>query len=141
MREISFLKQNILEYLDFKGITKYKFYTETGVSNGVLSQKSGISEENILRVLSCYKDINPTWLFTGQGEMILSDSYPISKESIPDIVSERPFQAYESDKDEVIKQLKERLVDKEEVIILLRSEVKRLKSLLDIDSGGQTKSA
>jgi hypothetical protein len=141
MQEKSLIKKNILEYLEIKGLTKYKFYQQTGITRGVLDQNNGMSEENTARIIAYFKDINPIWLLTGQGEMILSNSYPIPKESIPDIVAERPFQAYESDKDEVIKQLKERLIDKEEVIILLRSEVKRLKSLLDIDSGGQTKSA
>ena len=36
MREISILKENILKYLEFKGISKYEFYQKTGVSNGIL---------------------------------------------------------------------------------------------------------
>lgn len=73
MREISLIKKNILHYLDYKGITKYKFYELTGVSNGVLSQKGGFSEENTLRFLSCFKDVNPHWLLTGKGTMLLTD--------------------------------------------------------------------
>ena len=72
MREISIIKQNILQYLDYKGVSKYEFYQKTGVSNGVLSQKSGISEDNILRFLSYYKDVNPEWLLTGDGNMLRS---------------------------------------------------------------------
>lgn len=70
MREISFLKQNILKYLDFKGITKYEFYQKTGISNGILSQKNGLSEDSIMRFLSYYTEINPEWLLTGNGEML-----------------------------------------------------------------------
>jgi phage repressor protein C with HTH and peptisase S24 domain len=70
MREISFLKQNILKYLEFKGVSKYEFYQKTGVSNGILSQKNGLSEENTLRFLSYYKDVNPEWLITGKGNML-----------------------------------------------------------------------
>ena len=69
-REISIIKERILQYLDFKGISKYKFYQETGVTNGVLSQKNGISEENILRFLNYYTDISSEWLLTGKGEML-----------------------------------------------------------------------
>lgn len=72
MREISLIKKNILKYLDFKGVSKYEFYKHTGVSNGVLSQSSGMSEENTLRFLNYYKDVNPTWLITGEGEMIFN---------------------------------------------------------------------
>lgn len=74
MREKSIIKENILQYLDFKNISKYEFYQKTGVSNGVLSQKSGMSEENTVRFLSYYKDVNPEWLLTGKGEMLKTDN-------------------------------------------------------------------
>lgn len=41
------------------------------MSNGILSQKNGLSEENQLRFLSYYTDINPTWLLTDKGEMLV----------------------------------------------------------------------
>lgn len=70
MREKSIIKENIIKYLDFKNVSKYKFYKKTGVSNGVLSQKTGLSEDNTLKFLSYYKDVNPEWLLTGKGEML-----------------------------------------------------------------------
>ncbi|MBW7838435.1 MAG: hypothetical protein H3C36_02100 [Chitinophagaceae bacterium] len=70
MREKSIIKKNIMQYLDSKGISKYEFYQKTGVSNGVLSQGSGMSEENILRFLNYYDDISPEWLLTGKGSMV-----------------------------------------------------------------------
>lgn len=70
MREISPIKQNILKYLDSIGVSKYEFYQKTGISNGILSQKNGLSEDNILRLLSYYTDINPEWLITGKGSML-----------------------------------------------------------------------
>ena len=47
MRDFSVLKQRILQYLDFKGITKYECYKNTGITNGVLSQPNGMSEDNL----------------------------------------------------------------------------------------------
>lgn len=73
MREISILKQRILEYLAFKGISKYECYKNTGITNGVLSQNNGMSEENLLRFLSCYSDVNPTWLILGKGNMLIEE--------------------------------------------------------------------
>jgi phage repressor protein C with HTH and peptisase S24 domain len=70
MREFSIIKKNILKYLDFKGVSKYEFYSKTGISNGILSQSNGISEDNILKFLSYYRDINVKWLITGEGEMM-----------------------------------------------------------------------
>lgn len=79
MREISIVKQNILQFLDFKGISKYEFYQKTGISNGILSQSNGISEDNILKFLSYYSEINTSWLFTGKGSMLKGD-LPIEKD-------------------------------------------------------------
>ena len=58
MRDFSILKQRILQYLDFKGITKYECYKNTGITNGVLSQPNGMSEDNLLKFLSYYSDIS-----------------------------------------------------------------------------------
>ena len=71
-RDFSVIKRRILQYLELKGITKYAFYRDTGTTNGVLSQPNGISEENLLRFLSYYNDVNPIWLLTGEGEILLS---------------------------------------------------------------------
>ena len=71
-QEKSPIKQKILQYLDFKGISQYKFYQDTGVTRGVLAQNNGISEENIARFLDYYKDVSPEWLLTGNGKMLKS---------------------------------------------------------------------
>ena len=47
MRDFSILKQRILQYLDFKGITKYECYKNTGITNGVLSQPNGMSLDTL----------------------------------------------------------------------------------------------
>lgn len=79
MRDISIVKDNILKYLEYKGITKYEFYKSTGISNGILSQKNGMSEENTLKVLSYFKDINPVWLFLSRGDMIINEESLVSE--------------------------------------------------------------
>ena len=75
-REISVLKRRILEYADSKGIKKYEIYQNTGISNGVLSQKGGLSEDNVMRFLSNYSDLSPEWLLTGKGAMLREQSAP-----------------------------------------------------------------
>jgi hypothetical protein len=82
-REMSIFKKRIIEYLDSKGVKKSTFYKDTGVANGVLSQKSGLSEDNILRFLSFYKDVNPTWFFTGRGEMFVSQADASKEKVVP----------------------------------------------------------
>ncbi|QZT38691.1 hypothetical protein K5X82_07275 [Halosquirtibacter xylanolyticus] len=70
---MSIIKNRIIQYLDFKGVPKSDFYKMTGASNGVLSQKSGISEDNILRFLNSYRDVSVEWLITGEGDMIRNE--------------------------------------------------------------------
>lgn len=71
-RENSIIKQNILKYLEFKGISKYECYNKTGISRSVLSQPNGMTEDNLLKFLAHYKDVDLNWLLTGEGEMLLS---------------------------------------------------------------------
>ena len=73
-RDFSLIKSRILQYLQLKGITKYSFYKNTGVTNGVLSQTNGISEDNLMKFLSYYDDVNLDWLFTGEGEIFKTSS-------------------------------------------------------------------
>jgi phage repressor protein C with HTH and peptisase S24 domain len=70
MQEKSIIKQNILKFIDFKGITAYKFYQETGITRGILSQNNGMSEENTTKFLAHYPEVDPEWLLTSKGEML-----------------------------------------------------------------------
>lgn len=60
----------IVEYLDYKGISKYKFYKETGLSNGFLDKKGSIGADKCEIIYSHYPDLNLEWLITGKGEKI-----------------------------------------------------------------------
>ncbi len=60
----------ILEYIDFKGITKYRFYQDTGLSNGFLDKKGNIGSDKCEKIITCYPDLNLEWLMMGIGEMI-----------------------------------------------------------------------
>ncbi|AMO19216.1 S24 family peptidase [Flavobacterium columnare] len=70
MQNISPIKDRILQYIDYKGISKYKFYQETGITRGVLDKESGISEDNIAKFIAYSSEINLEWLLLGKGEMI-----------------------------------------------------------------------
>lgn len=70
MKYFSTQKERILQFIEYKGISKNKFYIETGISNGVLDKKSGLSMETVEKFYSTYPEINPEWLLTGKGNMI-----------------------------------------------------------------------
>lgn len=79
MREFSIIKKNILYFIDNQSISKYELYQKTGISNGVLSQKGGMSEENTIKFLSFYTEVSADWLLTGKGEMLKTSSQNISQ--------------------------------------------------------------
>lgn len=72
-QEKSPIKQNILLYLEKKGVTPYEFYKESGVTRGILQQNNGISEDNIARFLAYAPDVNIEWLLTSKGTMLKDD--------------------------------------------------------------------
>jgi hypothetical protein bfra3_16308 len=72
MKNFSTQKDRILQFIEYKDISKNKFYNETGISNGILDKKSGLSMDTIEKFYSTYPEINPEWLLTGKGEMLKS---------------------------------------------------------------------
>ncbi|SHG37565.1 Phage repressor protein C, contains Cro/C1-type HTH and peptisase s24 domains [Flavobacterium fluvii] len=70
MTNISTQKERILHFLEFKGISKNKFYIKTGISNGVLDKKSGLSMDTVEKFYSTYEEVNAEWLLTGKGDML-----------------------------------------------------------------------
>lgn len=76
MQEKSPIKKNILQYIEYKGISKYKFYQETGITRGVLDQNNGMSEENTARFIAQCPEVSTDWLLTGKGAMLRGQSAP-----------------------------------------------------------------
>ena len=68
------IQDRIIEYLEYKGISKYKFYKETGLSNGFLDKKGSIGADKCELIYSHYSDLNLEWLITGKGERLKNDS-------------------------------------------------------------------
>lgn len=81
MKNFSNIKQNILQFIERQNISKNKLYEKTGISNGTLSQKGGMSESNIMKFLSAYTEVSAEWLLTGKGEMLKSSVQNIVQNS------------------------------------------------------------
>lgn len=67
------IRKRILEYIDNKGISKYKFYQEIGVSNGFLDKDGSIGSDKCEKISYQYQDLNLDWLITGKGNMLKSE--------------------------------------------------------------------
>lgn len=62
--------ERMREYLDYKGITKYKFCNDLGFSNKFLDNSSNMGTDKACKILHYYPDINSEWLLTGNGPML-----------------------------------------------------------------------
>jgi len=62
----------IIEFIQFKGITKYKFCKIMGFSNGYLDKSRDINSKNYKKILEYFPEIDPTWLLEGKGNMLKS---------------------------------------------------------------------
>lgn len=85
------IKERVLQYIDYKEVSKYKFYKEIGVANGFLDKPGAIGSDKCEIISSHYSDVNLTWLITGKGEMINSNKDTIavrSNKGIPLIPTE-----------------------------------------------------
>ena len=72
MKNISIQKERILKFIEYKGLSKNKFYIQTGISNGVLDKNSGLSMDTVEKFYSTFPEVNAEWLLTGNGAMIKS---------------------------------------------------------------------
>lgn len=66
-------KDRILQFIDFKGISKSTFLTETNIKRGFLDKdKLGASVSDLLleKIINTYPEIDLLWLITGRGNML-----------------------------------------------------------------------
>lgn len=65
------VKQRLIEYIKFKGISVREFCRTIGVSETyVSSMRTSIQPDKLMSVAEHYPDLNSIWLMTGVGEMI-----------------------------------------------------------------------
>lgn len=64
------IQNRVLQYLEYKGITPYRFCKDLGLSMGYLDKKGSIGTDKYLKIIEYYPEINANWLLTGKGEML-----------------------------------------------------------------------
>lgn len=109
------MKERILQLIKYQGISKNKFYTETGLYNGFIDKLNTMKVKNLVKILDTYKEINPNWLIRGEGDMIL-------KKETMDQIGE-PQAEYKTKSDIVLEQ--------KHTIEVLRKEIEGLKATLE----------
>ncbi len=69
--------ERMKEYLDYKGITKYKFCNDLGFSNKFLDNSSNMGTDKACKILHYYPEVNSEWLLTGNGPMLKENNTDI----------------------------------------------------------------
>lgn len=116
--------ERIKKYIDYKGITKYRFYKETSLSNGFLDKTGNIGSDKCERIIYQYPDLNPDWLLTGKGNMLRDNT-------------DTPISAALPEHPEILSYLEKQLKEKEKVIGELNQEIGRLKALVKVLEEGE----
>ncbi|ANO47056.1 helix-turn-helix transcriptional regulator [Flavobacterium columnare NBRC 100251 = ATCC 23463] len=77
------VSERLGHYLEKKGISFYAFENSLNAGRGSISKavKEGksIGSSMLENILSLYIDLNPTWLLTGEGNMLKDDDFILNK--------------------------------------------------------------
>ncbi|MFK7061388.1 hypothetical protein V3Q90_14820 [Flavobacterium oreochromis] len=120
------IQDRIIQFIEYKGLTKYKFYKKTNLSNGFLDKKGTIGVDKCEIIYSFFPEINLEWLITGKGEMLKTN---ITTEAVQEN-SGIDYKELAEARKETIESLKETLESKNEQIQYLKEENTRLKQEL-----------
>lgn len=67
------IQERIIQVIDIKGITAYRFCKDLGLSLGYLDKRGAIGTDKYLKIIEYFPEISPEWLLTGKGEMLISE--------------------------------------------------------------------
>ena len=67
-------RDRIIKFVEYKGISKNKFYKETGLSNGFLDKNNHPGADKIEKIIYSYPELCAEWLITGEGSMLKNDT-------------------------------------------------------------------
>lgn len=101
------IQERILQYLEYKKVTPYKFCKDLEFPMGSLNKRGSIGTDKYLKIIKYYRDLNPEWLLSGEGSMLKKEQK--TQANTPD---DKYFLLLE----EHNKTLKDQLKDKEAII-------------------------
>jgi hypothetical protein len=86
--------ERILQYIDYKGISKREFYAATGLSNGFLDKSSNVGSDKLEKIISIYPDLSLMFVVMGRGAM-LSNSYEAREDDSRPMLVNDPYVPYQ----------------------------------------------
>lgn len=77
---MSGVKERLVRFIEYKGLSKNKFEKVCGFSPRYVSNISqSIQPDKVERISINYPDLNTGWLLTGEGEMLKGETKPETK--------------------------------------------------------------
>lgn len=71
------VKDRLKQFIMFKNISTREFERQIGVSYGFIGNMSkSTSPDKVIKISHQFPELNMTWLLTGEGEMLRTDSRP-----------------------------------------------------------------
>lgn len=109
----------LFKYLKYKNIPHTRFEKEIGLSNGYLMtqfrREADLGEGIIIKIIDNCRDIDPLWLLTGKGKMLLSEQNRIYLNNENENMSAEKKEGYGQNNKEIIK----KIVENNELILKL----------------------
>ena len=119
--KIATTKERILQFIEYKGISKQSFFKETGLKRGFLDAdklQTSIPDTFIATIIASYPEINPLWLILGEGPMLKEESPAVqmlSHSKVPEkIIDQQAINLYDV---EAAANLKTLFVNKDQNIL------------------------
>jgi len=121
--------QRIKKFIDYKHISVRKFEMSIGFSNGAFAtqykKNKTIGSDKLEKILQEYRELNPIWLLTGEGTMLLQEEYKITGKVI------NPVSESNTRYDKLPDYLQKYINQLETEVDMLRTDVKQKQSLID----------
>ncbi len=82
------VKERLIRFIKAEGLSIRRFEMLTGLSNGFVKNMSkGLGADKMRSILQVFPQLNSTWLLTGNGEMLTSESNGGSRISVGDVTA------------------------------------------------------
>jgi len=126
------IKERILQLAKYKGFTLEEFCSNIGLTYGNFkgnAKNTPINSDSLANILSIIPDVNPTWLLTGEGEMLRTpviqpEGQPPPKNEVKTEATAPPACALCAEKERVIATQQKLIEDKDKIIALLEAQLK-----------------
>lgn len=75
-------KEKIKQYLEYKGISKNKFYNQTGLSIGFLDSGKSLGVDKAKIIINNFPDLSLEWLVMDKGNMLITEDSQLAEVNV-----------------------------------------------------------